>query len=453
MFTQIFLALSLALSTYAHDFNVCDNNNNINLNTLQLTPDPPVAGQNLKVTLTGKTNIHLTNPSAHLQFTVLGIPVSKLDLDICSGNHCPISANDTYNWVVNYPIPNDHPGGMTIDVSLDINDSNHTVGCYELETNINLNDNHHVWETEKTTFLFNKWLQQHNKYYYTPQEYIKRLNIFNENTLHILDNKHKSFKMAHNHLSDKTTDEYRQLLGFKYQPHLHKKEYTQYSPDFQSFIPDSVDWREKGAVTPVKNQGQCGSCWSFSTTGALEGAYYIKTGKQVEFSEQELVSCDKVDQGCNGGLMDNAFKWVEDNGGICSEDSYPYDSGQGQSASCHSCKVVNGSKVVSYVDVKNSTSALAEAVSKQPVSIAIEADKLSFQFYRSGVYKANCGTNLDHGVLLVGYGTENGLDYWLVKNSWGPSWGDEGYIKILKEDDATDGGECGILLSASYPVL
>ena len=151
--------------------------------------------------------------------------------------------------------------------------------------------------------------------------------------------------------------------------------------------------------------------------------------------------------------MDNAFKWVEDNGGICSEASYPYDSGQGQSASCHSCEVVNGSKVVSYVDVKNSTSALAEAVSKQPVSIAIEADKLSFQFYRSGVYKANCGTNLDHGVLLVGYGTENGLDYWLVKNSWGPSWGDEGYIKILKEDDATDGGECGILLSASYPVL
>ena len=452
MFRKIFLTLYLTLSTYGHNFNVCDNNNSINLKNLELTPDPPVAGENLKVTLTGKTTTPLTHPKAHLEFSVLGIPVSQLELDICSGNSCPISTLDSYNWVVSYPIPDDHPGGMTIDVRLNINDNNHTVGCYELETNINLKNNL-VWETDKTTFLFNKWLEQHNKYYYTPQEYIKRLNIFNENTLHILDNKHKSFKMAHNHLSDKTTDEYRQLLGFKYQPHLHKKEYTQYSPDFQSFIPDSVDWRDKGAVTAVKNQGQCGSCWSFSTTGALEGAYFIKTGRQVEFSEQELVSCDKVDQGCNGGLMDNAFKWIEDKGGLCSEDSYPYDSGQGQSSSCHTCKAVNGSRVINYVDVQNSTDALALAVSKQPVSIAIEADKLSFQFYRSGVYKANCGTNLDHGVLLVGYGTENGLDYWLVKNSWGPSWGDQGYIKILKEDNPKNGGECGILLSASYPEL
>ena len=453
MFKQILTVLYLALVTNAHNFNVCDNKNSINLKNLELTPDPPVAGQSLKVTLTGQTGVLLTQPKAHLQFSVLGIPVSNLDLDICSSNQCPVDANDSYNWVVEYPIPDDHPGGMTIDVTLDINDNNETLGCYELETNINFRGNHVVWETDKTTYLFNKWLEQHDKYYYTPQEYIKRLNIFNENTLHILDNKHTSFKMAHNHLSDRTPQEYKNLLGFKYVPHSSEKEYSPHNLESLSFVPDSIDWREKGAVTPVKNQGQCGSCWSFSTTGALEGAYYVKTGQQVEFSEQELVSCDKVDQGCNGGLMDNAFKWIENNGGLCSEDSYPYNSGQGQSASCHSCNSVNGSKVVSYVDVVNSTSALAEAVSKQPVSIAIEADKLSFQFYRSGVYKANCGTNLDHGVLLVGYGTEDGLDYWLVKNSWGPSWGDKGYIKILKEDSATDGGECGILLSASYPEL
>ena len=452
MFRKIFLTLYLTLSTYGHNFNICDNNNSINLKNLELTPDPPVAGENLKVTLTGKTTIPLTHPKAHLEFSVLGIPVSQLELDICSGNSCPISTLDQYNWVVTYPIPDDHPGGMTIDVRLNINDNNHTVGCYELETNINLKNNL-VWETDKTTFLFNKWLEQHNKYYYTPQEYIKRLNIFNENTLHILSNKHKSFKMAHNHLSDKTTDEYRHLLGFKYVPHSQRKEYSLNRLNSETFIPESVDWRDKGAVTAVKNQGQCGSCWSFSTTGALEGAYFIKTGRQVEFSEQELVSCDKVDQGCNGGLMDNAFKWIEDKGGLCSEDSYPYDSGQGQSSRCHTCKAVNGSRVTNYVDVQNSTDALALAVSKQPVSIAIEADKLSFQFYRSGVYKANCGTNLDHGVLLVGYGTENGLDYWLVKNSWGPSWGDQGYIKILKEDNPENGGECGILLSASYPEL
>ena len=451
MFKQILTVLLSAFVIDAHDFNICHSTNSINLKSIQLNPDPPVAGKNLKVTLQGTSPQDISSPTANLQFSVLGIPVSHLSLDICSQNSCPVKSNDEYSWVVNYPIPDDHPGDMKIDVTLSIDDNNSTVGCYELETNINDQEAQLTWETPNTNYLFNKWLEQHDKYYYTPSEYIKRLTIFNDNTLHILDNKHKTFKMAHNYFSDRSLEEYKQLLGFKY-----TKTTKKYSPpNFMelSSLPDSVDWRSKGAVTPVKNQGQCGSCWSFSTTGALEGAYYIKTGKQVEFSEQELVSCDKVDQGCNGGLMDNAFKWIENNGGLCSENSYPYDSGDGQSVTCHTCKSVNGSKVVGYVDVENSTASLAQAVSKQPVSIAIEADKLSFQFYRSGVYKANCGTNLDHGVLLVGYGTENGLDYWLVKNSWGPSWGDQGYIKILKEDDATDGGECGILLSASYPEL
>jgi C1A family cysteine protease len=448
MLTKILALFYLTAVSFAHDFTLCNSNNNdIGLNSLVLTPDPPVAGQNLKVSLSGNSKIDLSNPVAHLQFSVLGIPVSKLDIDICNNNNCPVKKNTNYNWNVEYPIPNDHPGQMEIDVTLDINDSNITEGCYKLKTNINLEKN--LWETDKSTYLFKKWLEQHNKYYYTPQEYMKRLDIFNTNTLYILSHTHKSYQLAHNKLSDRSPEEYKQLLGFKYNASPNKI----VSPIASLALPKEVDWREKGAVTPVKNQGQCGSCWSFSTTGALEGAYYIKTGKLVAFSEQELVSCDKVDQGCNGGLMDNAFKWIEKNDGLCGEDSYPYDSGNGQSSSCHTCNTVNGSDVVSYIDVSNTTVALATAVSKQPVSIAIEADKLSFQFYRSGVYKASCGTNLDHGVLLVGYGTEDGLDYWLVKNSWGPSWGDQGYIKILKEDDATDGGECGILLSASYPEL
>ena len=227
-------------------------------------------------------------------------------------------------------------------------------------------------------------------------------------------------------------------------------------------IPDSVNWVEKGAVTPVKNQGQCGSCWSFSTTGALEGAYYITNGKLESFSEQQLVDCDNrknggKDMGCNGGLMDSAFAWIEKNDGLCTEASYPYTSGTTKTAgSCTtSCSVVGGSDVMSFVDVDaSSDEAMMAALSQQPVSIAIEADQKDFQLYSSGVFTGGCGTKLDHGVLAVGYGSLDGQDYYLVKNSWGETWGSSGYIMLGRGDEFNKGnGQCGMLMQASYPVV
>merc|ERR1711977_487858 len=203
-------------------------------------------------------------------------------------------------------------------------------------------------------------------------------------------------------------------------------------------LADSIDWVSKGAVTPVKNQGQCGSCWSFSTTGSLEGAWEIATGKLVSLSEQQFVDCSKSfgNMGCNGGLMDNAFKYAEQNA-ICTEESYPYKAKAG-TCEASSCTVgVPKGGVTGFKDVKKEDlQAMEEAVAQQPVSIAIEADQRVFQLYHSGVLTGTCGTKLDHGVLAVGYGTLSGTDYWKVKNSWGATWGDQGYIMLEKGKDS-----------------
>merc|ERR1712232_1487653 len=209
-------------------------------------------------------------------------------------------------------------------------------------------------------------------------------------------------------------------------------------------------------VTDVKNQGQCGSCWSFSTTGSLEGANFINTGKLVSLSEQQFVDCAGSfgNQGCNGGLMDNAFKYAEQ-AAICTEESYAYQAKAGQ-CKASSCTIgVPDHDVTGYKDVTTDNKVdLMSAVAQQPVSIAIEADKPVFQLYKSGVLSGMCGSQLDHGVLVVGYGVDQKFGpYWKVKNSWDLSFGEDGYVRLARSKPNATAGECGILSQPSYPVV
>lgn len=224
----------------------------------------------------------------------------------------------------------------------------------------------------------------------------------------------------------------------------------------ESPLPTTVDWVRTGAVTPVKNQGACGSCWAFSTVGGVEGVYATTTARNISqwngFSEQQLVSCDRIDSGCNGGSVDVALEWIKRNGGICTEDEYVYTAGDGSVDACRRrCKVETDISITGVIRVNSTENALMEAVARQPVSAAIEADQAVFQLYSSGVLTARCGANLDHAILVVGYGVYDELNYWQIKNSWGTTWGMDGYMLLDRGDSDDHKGKCGILLSASYP--
>ena len=300
---------------------------------------------------------------------------------------------------------------------------------------------------------FSRFQERFNKKYETIRELESRFEIFRTNLRYILSHNldhTQNFTMGVNQFTDLTTEEFKSIYvsGYKQVQSFGCSSFSSHGTG----VPDTIDWTTKGVVNSVRDQGQCGSCWAFATTANAESVWAISNGNLLDLSEEFLVDCASglgyFNMGCNGGNPDSAFKYMINNG-QCTDASYPYTAVTGTCQKCTSA----GVKFSGCSDVTpNDQVALKAAVAQQPVVIAIEADTRYFQSYSSGILTdaSKCGTNLDHAVEIVGYGTENGVDYWKVRNSWSDTWGEAGYVRIQKSSSTDDIGVCGIAAEPSF---
>ncbi|OIW01312.1 hypothetical protein TanjilG_10473 [Lupinus angustifolius] len=286
--------------------------------------------------------------------------------------------------------------------------------------------------------LFQLWKKEHGRVYNNLQDMAKRFDIFISNMNDIIESNSKrtsssDYILGLNKFADWSNEEFEETYLNK-NGDMHEDSGMKLNDELSCEVPSSLDWRDKGAVTAVKDQGSCGSCWAFSTAAGIEGINAISTGKLIGLSEQQLMDCDKKSKACNGGLVKNALNWVVSNGGIASDTDYPY---KGKNETCRKPpEVKNSAFVKGYNHLPNSDNEILCATTIQPISVCLNAT--GFKNYQSGIFDGrDCQntTYTNHCVLTVGYGSQNGVDYWIVKNSWGKNWGKDGYIWIKRNTD------------------
>ncbi|XP_044950737.1 ervatamin-B-like [Hordeum vulgare subsp. vulgare] len=321
---------------------------------------------------------------------------------------------------------------------------------------------------------FHEWMRVQNKSYSTAAEKARRFKLYKSNMRYIeavnanATTSGLTYELGEGPFTDISNQEFvalytgqipagehgeygeqdEQIIATHIGPVGRAGKNTVYA-NFSASAPRSMDWRKRGAVTPVKDQGKCGCCWAFSTVAAIEGIHKIKRGILMSLSEQQLLDCDREERGCNGGRTNKAFEWVEKNGGITATSSYRYKAAEGGCLKNRKpAAKISGSILVK----SNNEVLLMNAVAKQPVAVSISVHGRHFPHYKRGTYNGPCGASLNHAVTIVGYGGRNGARYWIVKNSWGAKWGAKGYI-IMKRETKNPSGQCGIATFPVFPLM
>ncbi|KAK3431226.1 hypothetical protein EUGRSUZ_E02718 [Eucalyptus grandis] len=312
-----------------------------------------------------------------------------------------------------------------------------------------------VTPTNSTLAEFEQWMARHGRIYKDNLEKPKRYGIFLETLRFIEDFNSKatnqSYKVGLNQFSDLTTEEFvSRYTGFRATSRSSNSSAATTFKYSTTQVPDSLNWVEKGVVGSIKDQGECGSCWAFAATATVESMLAMKTGKLVDLSEQQLIDCSKQNVGCKWGWTYRAYEYIAQNHGMTYESNYPYSGVEGP---CNErAASIAVARLKGYEKIPMSEDLVLQAVARQPVSVAIEGASPGFKQYSGGIFNGPCGETSNHIVVIVGYGkTPDGVDYWLLKNSWGETWGEKGYMRMLR-NSGVQGGLCGLVTHATLPV-